>query len=135
MMATEELSEGLKEVFEKNGLTINEKGVYQIREKIFVPKCKKNNHKTISRRDDGRTSRKQANLLPCGKNALVAKMQQDVAEYVKICNECQRNKKRNHKPYGKMQSEKIPEIDVEIDRDRLYRTATGTKGSDNRRKM
>jgi hypothetical protein len=28
---TEGLSKGLKEVFEKNGLTINEKGVYKIR--------------------------------------------------------------------------------------------------------
>ena len=36
-------------------------------------------------------------------------MQQDVAEYVKFCNECQRNKERNHKPYGNLQSEKIPE--------------------------
>ena len=35
--ATEELSEEIKEVFERNGLTINEEGVYKIREKIFVP--------------------------------------------------------------------------------------------------
>jgi hypothetical protein len=35
--ATEESSEGLKEIFEKNGLTINEKGVYKIRERSLYP--------------------------------------------------------------------------------------------------
>jgi len=37
------------------------------------------------------------------------KIQQDVAEYVRNCNECQRNEEISHKPYGKMQSEMIPE--------------------------
>jgi glutamate-1-semialdehyde aminotransferase len=34
--ATEELSEEAKEVFEKEGLMMNENGVYRMREKIFV---------------------------------------------------------------------------------------------------
>jgi len=108
--ATEELSEGLKEIFEKNGLTINEKGVYKIREKIFVPP---NARRTIIKlyhegMMEGHPGNKQT-FYNVAKRHWWPKMQQDVAEYVKICNECQRNKERNHKPYGNLQSEKIPE--------------------------
>src|ERR1700722_9844197 len=91
--ATEELSEGLKEIFEKNGLTINEKGVYKTRERC-TPKRKKNNHKTVSRRDDGRTSGKQANLLQCGKKALVA---ENAARCRGICENLQRMPKKQRK--------------------------------------
>jgi len=71
-----------------------------IREKIFVPP---NARRTIIKlyhegMMEGHPGNKQT-FYNVAKRHWWPKMQQDVAEYVKICNECQRNKERNHKPY------------------------------------
>ena len=94
--ATEELSEGLKEIFERTLRKERtndkwERSLPNKRKDLCTPKRKKNNHKTISRRDDKRISGKQTNLLQCGKKALVA---ENAARCRGICKNLQRMPKK-----------------------------------------
>ena len=105
-----------------------------MRERIFVPT---NENRTIIKlyHEGVREGHQEASKTPIMWQEIGwSKMQQDVAEYVRNCNKCQRNNLINHKPRENA-NEKIPRRTWKQIMTKFIKPFTRIKRSDNRRKV